>query len=66
MNKINFYLEGELLGSSVVKEFSMSSDRRQAAKNVGIHSYDRFVIRPGERTEADSSKVTINGKPFFD
>ncbi len=68
MVKIEFYLEGELLGTGEVREGSTNIDRKEAAKLLGINYYDEFrVPRLKGITEFISSKdVTINGEVYCD
>ncbi len=52
MSKIEFFLEGKLLGEHVLNHGSFSTDRQQCARNLDIDKYDRFVIDDG-RLDSD-------------
>jgi hypothetical protein len=59
MTIIEYFLNDKSIGKTSVKEASNSKDRRDAAKEIGIYQYDRFILDNGRLDSKDLSKETL-------
>lgn len=58
---IEYFLNEKSLGKTMVSEGSMSINRINEAKNIGIEYYDGFVLDNGS-ADSRNVKLTYNGK----
>jgi len=57
--QIEYLLDDKSIGKTTVKEASNSTDRRSAAKEIGIYRYDRFILDNGRLDSKDFSKELL-------